>query len=57
MSVYKYAFHHHHACVCVCVCVKNDRRITDPGKSIDRDKRISLLEGQKWRDEMNEERE
>ncbi len=44
-------------CVIVCVCVKNGRRITDPGKSIDRDRRIYLLEGQKWRDEMNEGRE
>jgi len=33
------------------------RGITDLGKSIDRDRRIYLLEGQKWRDEMNEGRE
>jgi len=35
----------------------SSRGITDLGKSIDRDRRIYLLEGQKWRDEMNEGKE
>lgn len=43
------------------MCVKNgsvsQAGITDLGKSIDRDRRIYLLEGQKWRDEMNDGKE
>lgn len=47
--------------MCECVCEEwqcvSGTGITDLGKRIDRDKRIYLLEGQKWRDEMNEGRE
>lgn len=59
MSVYKYSFHHHVCIQHVCEewqCVSGTG-ITDLGKKIDRDRRIYLLEGQKWRDEMNEGRE